>query len=396
LTENKKEIKLMNEKSSDILSKIQTFYQNYGLRARELKDKGQKVIAYLCSLVPVEIITAAGCVPFRIRGDVHEPITKGDTNLETIACPFMRSCFDVSLKGRYNFSDGLIIPHACDSMARTYSTWRYSLELPYSHFINVPHTITESSMEFFIAELNTFRKSLGRFVGKEISDDDLAQAIDMHNKNRDKAKALYELRKPNPPLVSGAELATILTVGMSLPVNESNELFDEVLEKLSKRKEAPGTKAPRILLDGACVDNIDFITLIEESGANVVADSLCIGTRDYWPHTEVKDDPMKAIAHRYLDKINCPRTYREKTGETYQEDLESRFGDIGFLSKEFNVDGVILYIYKYCDPFGFEVPARKAYLDSINIPVLYLEDEYSAGTIGRLRTRIQAFLEMIE
>jgi len=385
----------MNKQNSDILSKFETYYQNYGLRARELKNQGQKVIAYLCSLVPVEIITAAGCVPFRIRGDVHEPITKGDTDLETIACPFMRSCFDVSLKGRYDFSDGLIIPHACDSMARTYSTWRYSLELPYSHFINVPHTITESSMEFFIAELNTFRKSLGRFVGKEISDDDLAQAIDLYNKNRDKAKALYELRKQDPPLVSGAELATILTVGMSLPVTESNELFDEVLEKLTQRNKAPYAKAPRILIDGACVDNIDFIKLIEDSGANVVADSLCIGTRDYWPHTDIEGDPMKALAHRYLDKINCPRTYREKVGETYQEDLVSRFGDIGSLSKEFNVDGVILYIYKYCDPFGFEVPARKAYLDSINMPVLYLEDEYSSGTIGRLRTRIQAFLEMI-
>ena len=386
----------MDEKNSDILQKVETYYQNYGLRARELKDQGQKIIAYLCSLVPVEIITAAGCVPFRIRGDVHEPITKGDTNLETIACPFIRSCFDVSLKGRYEFSDGLIIPHACDSMARTYSTWRYSLGLPYSHFINVPHTITESSMDFFIAELNTFRKSLGRFVGKEISDDDLAQAIDLYNKNRDKAKALYELRKADPPLVSGAELATVLTVGMSLPVTESNELFDDVLEKLTQRNKAPYAKAPRILIDGACVDNIDFITLIEESGANVVADSLCIGTRDYWPHTEVEGDPMKALAHRYLDKINCPRTYREKVGETYQEDLASRFGDIGSLIKEFTVDGVILYIYKYCDPFGFEVPARKAYLDSMNIPVLYLEDEYSAGTIGRLRTRIQAFLEIIE
>ncbi len=385
----------MDEKNSDILQKVETYYQNYGLRARELKDQGQKIIAYLCSLVPVEIITAAGCVPFRIRGDVHEPITKGDTNLETIACPFIRSCFDVSLKGRYEFSDGLIIPHACDSLARTYSTWRYSLGLPYSHFINVPHTITASSMEFFIAELNTFRKSLGRFVGKEISDDDLAQTIDLYNKNRDKAKALYELRKPDPPLVSGAELATILTVGMSLPVTESNELFDEVFKKLTQRNKAPYAKAPRILIDGACVDNIDFIKLIEDSGANVVADSLCIGTRDYWPHTEVEGDPMKALAHRYLDKINCPRTYREKVGETYQEDLESRFGDIGSLSKEFTVDGVILYIYKYCDPFGFEVPARKAYLDSLKIPVLYLEDEYSAGTIGRLRTRIQAFLEII-
>ena len=393
--ENKEEIEQMNEKNNNVLSKVEAYYQNYGIRARELKNQGQKVIAYVCSLVPVEIIAAAGCIPFRIRGDVNEPITKGDTNLETIACPFLRSCFDVSLKGRYDFSDGLIIPHACDSMARTYSTWRYSLEMPYSHFINVPHTITASSVEFFVAELNIFRKSLGRFVGKEISDDDLIKSIDLYNKNRDKAKALYELRKPNPPLVSGAELAKILTVGMSLPVIESNELFDRVLEKLTQRKEVSYPKAPRILIDAACVDNIDFIKLIEESGANVVADSLCIGTRDYWPHTDIEGNPMEALARRYLEKINCPKTYREKVGETYQEDLESRFGDIGFLSKKFNVDGVILYVYKYCDPFGFEVPARKAYLDSINMPVLYLEDEYSAGTIGRLRTRIQAFLEMI-
>jgi benzoyl-CoA reductase subunit C len=52
-------------------------------------------------------------------------------------------------------------------------------------------------------------------------------------------------------------------------------------------------------------------------------------------------------------------------------------------------------VYKYCDPFGFEVPARKAYYKSINVPLLHLEDVYSAGTMGQLRTRIQAFLEMI-
>jgi benzoyl-CoA reductase subunit C len=385
----------MDEQNSNGMAKVEKYYDNYGMRARELKNGGKMVIAYLCSLVPIEIITAAGLVPFRIRGNVNEPITKGDTNLETIACPFVRSCFDLSVKGSYDFCDGIVIPHACDSMARTYSTWRYTLGLPYSHFINVPHTVTGPSMEFFREELNTFRKSLGRFVKKEIADSDLSEAIHLYNENRDKAKALYELRKSYPPLISGTEMSKILTVGMSLPVTESNELFAEVLEELEQRKPAPLPRAPRIMVDGACVDNVDFFKLIEDTGANVVVDSLCIGTRDYLPRTDVHGDPLDALARRYLDKINCPRTYREKVGETYGEDLASRFGDIGFLAKEFKVDGVILYVYKYCDPFGFEVPARKAYLDSLNIPVLYLEDEYSAGTIGRLRTRIQAFLEII-
>jgi benzoyl-CoA reductase/2-hydroxyglutaryl-CoA dehydratase subunit BcrC/BadD/HgdB len=56
---------------------------------------------------------------------------------------------------------------------------------------------------------------------------------------------------------------------------------------------------------------------------------------------------------------------------------------------------VVLYIYKYCDPYGFDVPAMKSYIESKGVPALYLEDEYSMSTIGRLRTRIQAFLELI-
>jgi benzoyl-CoA reductase subunit C len=385
----------MSQGKSHGMSRVERYYEDYGVRVRELKAQGQRVMAYLCSLVPVEILSAAGFIPFRIRGSVHEPITKGDTQLETIACPFIRSCFNLSLKGSYEFADGIIIPHACDSMARTYSVWRYSLGLPYSHFINLPHTARGPSMEFFQAELNTFRKSLGRFAGKEIADMDLVEAINLYNSNRDKAKALYELRKCDPPLISGTEILKTLIVGMSLPVQEANELFDEVLQELGQRKDSPVAKAPRILVDGACVDNIDFIKLIEDSGANVVAESLCIGTRDYWPHAETGMNPIESLAHRYLDKINCPRTYREKAEGSYEGDLEARFGDIGSLIKEFAVDGIILYVYKYCDPFGFEVPARKAYFDQLGVPALYLEDEYSIGTIGRMRTRIQAFIEII-
>jgi benzoyl-CoA reductase subunit C len=150
---------LMEEKQKGMWPLVEKYYQDYGSRARELKKDGKKFMGYICSFVPVEIIQAAGFIPFRIRGNVHEPITKGNTQLETIACPFMRSCFDLSFKGHYDFCEGVIIPHACDSMTRSYSVWKYSLGLPYSHFVNVPHTVNAASLEFFEAELNTFRKS---------------------------------------------------------------------------------------------------------------------------------------------------------------------------------------------------------------------------------------------
>ncbi|MEA2040186.1 MAG: 2-hydroxyacyl-CoA dehydratase family protein [Thermodesulfobacteriota bacterium] len=385
----------MNDKNNIISSKVETYYQNYGLRAKELNDEGKKIIGYICSFVPLEIITAAGCVPFRLRGDVSEPITKGDTLLETIVCPYIRSCFDLAVKDKYNFLDGIVLPHACDSITRGYSTWMYSLDLPYSHFINIPSVVKEHSFAFFNGVLNTFRQTLEGFVGKEITDDDIAEAIKLHNENRIKAKALYEFRKSDPPMISGVELTKVLTVGSSLPVEEANALFDEVLEELKQREESPCKIGPRIMIDGACVDNIEIVKLIEDSGANVVIDSLCNGTRDSFPLADVGGDPIDAIAHRYLDKINCPKTYRENKEMDFKKDIEARFGDIGAFAGEYKADGLLLYVYKYCDPVGFEVPARKAYYDHINLPHLYLEDEYSAGTIGQLKTRIQAFLEMI-
>lgn len=384
----------MNDKNSIISSKVETLYKDYGARAKELNADGKKVIGYVCSFVPVEMITAAGCVPFRVRGDVHEPITKGDNLLETIVCPFIRSCFDLCVKDNYDFLSGLVIPHGCDSMVRSYSTWKYSLNYPYFHFLNIPSVVKESSFEFFNEVLKTYQKSLEEFTGKSITNEALSEAIKLHNENRDKIKAIYEFRKADPPVLSGVELIKIVTVGASLPVTESNALFDEILNELGQRK-ATLKKGPRILVDGACVDNMELVKLIEESGANVVIDTTCNGTRDYWPKTDEDRDPIEALSSRYLDKVNCPKTYRDNTDGTFEGDAKGRFGDIGFFAKEFKADGAILYVYRYCDPFGFEVPARKAYYELIDLPVLYLEDLYSAGSIGQLKTRIQAFLEMI-
>ena len=382
------------EVTSEGLTTVDKYYQDYGYRARELKKQGKQIMGYLCAFTPVEIITAAGFVPFRIKGDVNEPITKADTEMETIVCPLVRSCFDMALKGKYEFLDGIVIPHACDSICRTYDVWKYSLNLPYAHFINMPHGTGDASLEFYQEVLNTFRKSLSKFAGKEISDGALAEAIKLHNQNRARVKELYELRKSSPPLISGEELTKVLIAAVSLPVEESIEMLGGVINEVKRRGALSAQKLARIMVIGAQVDDVAFIKLIEDSGAWVVADDLCPGAREFMSQVDVTPDPIAGLAERYLRKIKCGRTYREMEGN-YQEYLEDRFGHMRRMIDDFGVDGVVLYIYKYCDPFGFEVPQIKSFIEAKGTPVLYLEDEYSMSTIGRLRTRIQAFLELI-
>jgi bzd-type benzoyl-CoA reductase N subunit len=375
------------------LSLAEKYYQDYGSRARELKGEGKRIMGYLCAFVPLEIITAAGFIPFRIKGDTSEPITKADTEMETIICPLVRSCFDMWLKGRYDFLEGIVIPHACDSICRTYQIWQYTLSLPYSHFINMPHGTDDSSLEFYKAELETFGKSLGKFTGREISEKGLKEAISLYNQNRAKVRELYELRKSNPPLISGVEVAKTLVAGVGLPVEEATRLIEGVIDEAKQRKPL-AKKSARLMVVGAQVDNIAFIELVEESGAWVVADDLCPGGRESLAPVDTSVPPLDGIAERYLRRIYCGRTFRERKG-SHEDYIEERFGHIGRMVKDFKVDGVVLYIYKYCDPFGFEVPQIKSYVEAKGVPVLYVEDEYSMSTIGRLRTRVQAFLEML-
>jgi len=57
---------------------------------------------------------------------------------------------------------------------------------------------------------------------------------------------------------------------------------------------------------------------------------------------------------------------------------------------------VVLLVYRNCDPYGLEVPAAMSYIESAGTPVFYVEDDSSASSHARLRTRIEAFLEILE
>jgi bzd-type benzoyl-CoA reductase N subunit len=376
------------------LALAERYYRDYGARAKELKQNGRKVIGYLSALGPVEILTAAGVVPLRLKGDVSEAITKGDAFMETIICPFVRNVFDGALRGRYAFIDGMVLPHQCDSIDRTNDVWSYNLKLPYWHYLNVPHLTDEPSMEFMKEILRLFTGTLEKFTGAKIADETLARAVKAHNENRQTMRELYELMKSSPPLVSGHEMMTVLVAAMGLPVEESTALIKAVTNEV-KQRSVPADGKKRIMLVGDQIDDVAIVDAIESAGAWLVTDDLSIGGKIYWSDVEATTDPMEGIAERYLKKLKLPTTFID-SGNTYGENLEARFGQVRNRAKEFGVDGVILLVYKYCDPYGFEVPAIKSFIEAEGIPVLYLEDEYSTSTLARMKTRIEAFLEMIE
>jgi benzoyl-CoA reductase/2-hydroxyglutaryl-CoA dehydratase subunit BcrC/BadD/HgdB len=113
----------------------------------------------------------------------------------------------------------------------------------------------------------------------------------------------------------------------------------------------------------------------------------------FWDDVPETADPLEGIVSRYLH-IHCPRSYIP-AGASREADLENRFGYIGEFVKAWRADGVIFYIIRYCDTCELDGPDLREYLNGRGIPVLMIEDDYSTSTLGQLRTRVQAFLEMM-
>ncbi len=376
------------------LAQAKELYQDRSHRAKELKAKGKKIIGYFCSFPPTEILTAAHLLPYRIIGKRDEPVTLANAYLEPNMCSYVRSCLDIGLKGSYDFLDGLIVPHTCDSIERIDRMWWHALKPRYVHFIELPHWIhTPASLAFLKAELQKFRKSIEEFAGQTISAHQLREAVELHNQTRDLVQKLFELRKEDPPLLSGTEVVQIMLATLSLPAEEANEMLKSILQEVKERRISIPRRT-RVLIWGCELDDIAFTKLVEESGANVVMDDLCTGSRHYWNKVEITPDPMDGITARYLEKVTCPIMCRDRNG-THQEYVEETFSYLKAYAQEYQVKGVILYVLKRCDTFAFWVPDVRDYLQQAGFPVLWLEDDYDTTSLQQLKTRVQAFVEMI-
>jgi bzd-type benzoyl-CoA reductase N subunit len=369
------------------LARARALYEGRDERARELKADGRKVLGYVCYFAPPEIIEAAGLVPYRIRGDVRQPVTEADRYVEPYGCPFVRNTFDQAVKGRYDFLDGVVMSHACDSVQRMYGIWTSYRPPAFQHMVNVPHTVTPATERFFRRELERFKERVETFAGRRIEEGTLDETIALYNRARALVWDLYALRRSDPPLISGAEMLEVLIAGTGIPAAEFETLLAEVKAEVTRRAPRSGPRRARLLFYGCINDDVSLVRLVEECAADVVMDDTCIGARGQLGAVTDGDDPLGGFVRYYFTGFQCPRTYRGAGRERFDYLVES--------ARQFQADGVVLYILSFCDPHKLDLVDVRRHLDDAGLPSLVLEDDYTLANVESMRTRIQAFVEMI-
>ncbi|MGQ9842541.1 MAG: 2-hydroxyacyl-CoA dehydratase subunit D [Spirochaetota bacterium] len=356
------------------------------------KANGAICIGYTCSYFPEEILHAFGIIPYRIKGlNVHS-LSVADAAFGPFICSHPKCLLQHFADGDYSFLDGIIVTPGCDSMRRIDECIRktaVNLDLPivppfFFHYA-VPHKITEYSTRWLVDELSRCIEHIQNHFGISFSMEKLKSSISLYNTLRSLWEELNALRLHDPALLSGADATAVFVAGLSMP----RDSYCEKLKMLIKHytgKEYSDCK--RLMLIGSANDDIEFIKIVEGDSAIVVADTLCYGPRLEIDYVDEQDEPLHALAVRYLTHSHCPRMYGG-----YKQRLSKVINAV----KKANVEGVILQNIRFCDLHGAENGLLERDLEKIGIPCLRLEREYGPlADYERLRMRIDAFIERLD
>lgn len=349
------------------------------------KDGGGKVLGYTCVSMPVEIIEAGGLLPYRIKALGHVDTYLADGELSLFNCSFCRSCLQLGMDGTYDFLDGIIESNGCDHMRAMFENWRRARDYGFFHYLKVPHIFRDDSLNYFEGEMARLRDAISEHFSVEISEADILTAMARQDEVRRLYRQVSALRELERPTVTGSELLALAVNGSSM---RSEQFIEELERVIEERSDIPGElPGVRLMLCGAATDEVEWFEEIEKMGGTIVADALCFGARAFCQDYREGSSPFRTLAESYLGHLYCPRMYTE---------YHKRRDFVLETARRANVEGVIVLYNKFCDLHGVDAVLLQRDLHEEGLTVLILEKEYSArADIGRVKTRVQAFMEKI-
>ncbi|MBQ4577782.1 MAG: 2-hydroxyacyl-CoA dehydratase [Clostridia bacterium] len=369
----------------------------HGIRPAELveaRKNGQKVFGTFCVYVPDEVVIAANGIVTGLCGGSQFWVPDGEKVLPKSTCPLIKASVGARLGKTcpfFRLADMYVGETTCDGKKKA---WEILGEDVPMHIMDIPQMKRPEDIERWAGEIKKFAKVVEDLTGNQITVEKLNEAIKTVNEKRKAMARVYEARKAEKLPISGKDALLMSQIAFFDDPTRCAQMCNKLADELDKRIEdgvsvfPAGTK--RILLTGTplAIPNWKLHHIVETSGAAVVCEEMCTGTR-YFENlvpddSKTLDEAYMALAQRYM-KTNCA-CFTPNTG---------RIDDLLRLAKEYKVDGVIDVNLKFCclyDTEGYNV--EKA-MKAAGIPVLGIETDYTDTDAEQLKTRVQAFVEML-
>ena len=359
-----------------------------GISLKQWKSTGKKVFGLTCNWVPEELLYAADIVPRRFLAKL-EDFEPAERYVYLDTCPYIRTCLLGVMEGLYDI-DGIVYTKTCDQPCRMGDILTYYVPFAFSHSFLIPRKRDAHGEDLFGYEVGMLKEKLEGYIGGKISDEALNKACETYNKSRVLMRRFQALRNQDVPPVSGHDALTVMKAAMTMPKDAFNSLLENLLSQL-EGTEGTTARSPRVVIAGAVMDKGFFHEAVERYGGIVVAEDMCMGYQYFGfdgDDVEIGPDPTTALIKRYLHHMPCSAMFEAtQTGERYENLVK--------IVKESKADGVIFLHLQFCDCYSWDGPIYEMELAKHGIPCICLKSDYSYGSFGQIKTRVEAFLEML-
>jgi benzoyl-CoA reductase/2-hydroxyglutaryl-CoA dehydratase subunit BcrC/BadD/HgdB len=369
----------------------------HGLRIQELleaKKKGKKVIGTFCVFVPEEILWAANGVSVGLCAGAEMGKEEAERILPRSTCALIKSFMGFKLARVCPFfesCDLVIGETTCDGKKKAFEILEEHTPV---YVMEVPQMKEARDRRMWREEVVRLMGRVQELTGVTVTAGSLARSIRMLNDRRRVLQRLNRLRKAVPTPISGRDALLVNQISFydDPPrfIEKIGELCDELEARVKKGEGAVPKGTPRVMVSGCpmAVPNWKLPFVIESSGAVMVGEESCIGTRN--TRDLVREDGrtleemVDHLVDRYM-KIDC--ACFTPNNERLEHVLE--------MARDLKVDGVIHYALQFCHPYGIESFRLERALKEADIPVLKIETDYSNEDTEIIKNRIEAFVEMI-
>lgn len=297
-------------------------------------------------------------------------------------CHFVRSTIDIAVEGGYDHLAGIVYVNSCDAMRRLHDVWKHFIPSKFIYMMDLPMGQSTTGTAYLKTEFQNLIQAIENYTGRKIELSNIEEAIDIFTESREIFNKLDALRIEKPPLFSGGQMMQIASEYFNSDPVEWNKKYKTILEN---KNDTDIKDKPRILLSGSPIHDPGFIEFIEDCGVNVIYEDICTGSKFFDINIQKSDDLLESLSEAYLNRSPCARMMK----------IEERAKNIYKFAEKFNIDGVIHHSLKFCDVYLYDVPQLKELLREKDLSVLFIESDGRLGSLDQLKTRIEAFSEMI-
>lgn len=361
-------------------------------KAWKAENNDRVLVGHMPVYFPREIIHAAGGLAVGILGGGDKKlIIRGDAYYQSYICHMPRSIMELALDKHFEGFDGFIFPSICD-VIRNLSGMFQLIELgKFVKYLDFPQNFqAHIGGEFYIHELQTVLNEVFNINNVKVTPERLNHSLDLFNKNRRLINSIYDIRQEFPWRLSAADVYHIVRAGYVIPVEEHNEILEEVVELIQQDIGDPHDKI-RVLVIGAFCEQppAGLIRTIELAGCYIVEDDFLLGAR--WILDDIDTttaDPILALTNAYLQKSTFSSSVFDVGNPK-----EARLID---LIRKRKVDGVIFAAPSFCDPALLDHPILQKECNDQKIRFVSFLYSENTGQFKVIKEQVGTFSDSIK